>query len=347
VAEVIVIDGALGEGGGQILRTSLSLSLLTGRPVRLVRIRANRPKPGLAAQHLAAVTAAARISGARVAGAEPGSLDLYFEPQEVRPTELSLDIGTAGSTSLVLQTVAVPLALADGPSRVSLTGGTHVPWSPTIDFLRSDWVPAMRQMGLELKVRLNRSGYYPAGGGEVFSRVSGGGRPRSITRKVRGNLRSVHGRVFLSRLARAIGERAAREARRQLRRAGVAVRVDLEERESAGPGMGIHLEAVMQDESRVGFSSLGQKGKAAERVAREAANALIDWLDTGAGTAMHLSDQLLLPLSLADGPSVVATSRITRHLVTNAEVIRRFLPTRIAIEGGEGHPGEVRIEPAP
>jgi RNA 3'-terminal phosphate cyclase (ATP) len=347
VANGIIIDGSLGEGGGQVLRTSLTLSLVTGNPVRFVRIRAKRPKPGLAAQHLAAVAAAAKISGARVAGAEQGSQDLYFEPDRVRPTEVSLDIGTAGSTSLVLQTVAVPLAMADGPSRVTLTGGTHVPWSPTFDFLKSDWVPAMEQMGLGVKVRLERSGYFPAGGGKILGLIAGGGRPTALTRKVRGNLKTVKGHVFITRLHKAVAERAGREARRRLRRAGVAVRVDIEDRGGAGPGMGIHLEAVMHDGSRIGFSALGEKGKPAERVARAAANSLIDWLDTGAGVAPFLADQLLVPLALADGPSELTTSRVSRHLVTNAAVIQRLLPARITIEGEEGKTGKVRVEPRP
>lgn len=347
MGDVVVIDGSRGEGGGQILRTALSLSAITGRPFRISAIRAGRPKPGLRPQHLAAAKAVGMICGAKAAGAAPGSTELYFQPDALRPGPIRLDIGTAGSVALVLQAVAVPLGLADGPSRITLAGGTHVPGSPTVDFLLSDWRPAMEEFGFTLRLRCGRPGFFPAGGGELLALVAGGARPRPLERRFRGNLRVVQGRAFVSLLPREIAERMAREARRNLRRTGVSVRVDVEEYDGAGPGAGIHLEAVLEDGRRIGFSALGDRGRQAEWVARDAVNAFFEWIDSGAAVNGHLADQILLPLALADGPSVFTACPLTRHLVTNAEVIHRFLPARIRVSGRIGEAGEIRIDPGP
>jgi len=346
VTEGVLIDGAQGEGGGQILRTSLTLSILTGRPFRMVRIRSARPTPGLAAQHLACVRAAMAICGGRVAGAEKGSRDLRFLPGKVVPGEYGVDVGTAGSTSLVLQTVALPLAMADGDSRLTITGGTHVPWSPLYPFLETDWVPAMERLGLPLSVKLLRAGFYPKGGGEILALIPGRGHPKPLVKKLRANLRTIRGRVFFARMPRPIAERMAKDARRQLRRAGVAVRVDSYDLRADAPVLGIHLGAIMTDGQNVGFTFLCEKGKAVETAARRNVNFLFDWLDSGMTCPGFLADQLLLPLSVAREPSVFTTSRITRHLLTNADVIQRFHPVRIRIDGREGDPGTVHVVPA-
>jgi RNA 3'-terminal phosphate cyclase (ATP) len=346
VTDGVLIDGSQGEGGGQILRTSLTLSMVTGRPFRMVRIRSNRPKPGLAAQHLACVKAAAVVSSARVGGAEIGSQDLHFVPGPVKPSDFAIEIGTAGSTSLVLQTVAIPLCMADGESRVRLTGGTHVPWSPLFPFLETDWAPAMAKFGLPLSVKLVKPGYFPVGRGEILALIPGRGQPKPLVRRVRGNLRTVQGQVFYSRFPRNLAERVARDSRRQLRRAGVAVNVDPENLRGPGQALGIHLAAVMQDETRVGFSFLSERGRSPDKISRRSANFLFQWLDSGMTVPGHLADQILLPLSLAREPTHYTTSRVTRHLLTNAEVIRRFRPVTIRIDGREGQPGDVRIEPA-
>jgi len=346
VSEGVLIDGAQGEGGGQILRTSLTLSILTGRPFRMVRIRAGRPKPGLSAQHVACIRASMAISSGRVAGAEIGSQELRFHPGEISAGEYSVSVGTAGSTSLVLQTIALPLAMADGDSRVTVTGGTHVPWSPLHSFLETDWVPAMEELGVPLSLKLVRAGVFPKGGGEILALIPGRGNPKPLVRKLRGNLRTVRGRAFFSRMPRPIAERMAKDARRQLRRAGVAVSVDAYDIRAESPSLGIHLAAVMDDGQSIGFSFLCEKGKAVETAARRNVNFLFEWLDSGMACPGFLADQLLLPLSMAREPSVFTTSRITRHLLTNADVIQRFHPVRITIEGREGKPGTVNVVPA-
>jgi RNA 3'-terminal phosphate cyclase (ATP) len=346
VTEGVLIDGSRGEGGGQILRTSLTLSIVTGRPFRMMRIRSGRPNPGLAAQHLACIRAAAEICGAKVGGAEGGSQDLQFVPGRVEPSEISVDVGTAGSTSLVLQTVALPLTLANGPSRVRITGGTHVPWSPVHPFLETDWVPAMEGLGLPLSVKMVKPGFYPKGGGEILALIPGNGNPKPMKRKVRSNLRNIRGRAFFSKMPRPIAERMAKDARRALRRAGVAVNVDAYDLRGELPVLGLHLTAVMHDGQSVGFSFLVEKGKAVENAAHRNVNFLFGWLDSGMAYPGYLADQLLLPLSVAREPSVFTTSRITRHLVTNAEVIQRFRPVRAEIRGKEGGPGTVTLTPA-
>lgn len=345
MTEGVLIDGSRGEGGGQILRTSLTLSTITGRPFRMMRIRSGRPQPGLAAQHLACVQAAAAICGARVGGAEVGSQDLQFVPGKVEPGEYSVDVGTAGSTSLVLQTVALPLALADGSSRVRITGGTHVPWSPVHNFIETDWLPAMEELGVPLSAKMVKPGFFPTGGGEILALIPGRGNPKPMTKKYRGNLRNIRGRAFFSKMPRPVAERMAKDSRRALRRAGVAVNVDAWDLRGETPVLGLHLTAVMHDGQNVGFSFLVEKGKAVENAAHRNVNFLFGWLDSGMAYAGYLADQILLPLSVAREPSVFTTSRVTKHLITNAEVIQRFHPVRFEVKGKEGAPGTVTVTP--
>jgi RNA 3'-terminal phosphate cyclase (ATP) len=171
---VIQIDGSQGEGGGQILRCALALGAICGTPVHIRSIRAGRRTPGLQAQHLTAVTALAQICGAQIEGASLGSQVLTFIPGEIRPGEYEFDIGTAGSVSLVLQAILLPLATAERPSRVTLTGGTHVPWSPPTDYLREVLFPVLARMGLHAVLEVERWGFFPRGGGRIALEVMGG-----------------------------------------------------------------------------------------------------------------------------------------------------------------------------
>lgn len=344
MAEGVIIDGAIIPGEGHLLRTSLTLSIVTGRPVRIVGFRAGRPSPGLAPAHIAAIRAAMRCSDARVGGVAVGSTDLTFVPGAIRPVEAAEDAGPTGAASLVLQTAAIPLALAPGSSRFTVKGATHAPASPTWDFLETDWIPALEAAGLPLSVRLRRTGWAPRGGGELLALIPGHGVPHPISRPVRSNLKVIQGVAFFSRIPRLLPERIATEARRQLRRSGVAVRVDVEERAANGPGAGIHLVAVTEDGLRTGFSVLDEKARNPERLAREAVNRLFAWLDTGAALSENLAEQIVVPLALAEGTSVFTTSRVTRTLTTTAALVSRFLPTRVRISAPEGAVGEVTIE---
>jgi len=341
----VLIAGARGGGGGQVLRAALSLSVVTGRPVRVVGIRLRRTPPGLTAAHMAAIRAAVRVCDGRVGGAEIGSTDVYFVPGKLHAAEFTESAGPAGDAGEVLQMVALPLSLAEGASRVTVRGATHLPGGPTFDFLESDWAPAMREIGLPLSVKLVQSGYRPQGGGEILALVPGNARPKPFEKRMRGNLRMIRGSVFVSRLPEAMATRIAREARRQLRRSGVAVKVDVVPRPAGGPGLGIHLVAVTHDDGQYGFSFLAEKGRAAERIARRAVNVLFSWLDTGAALPQFLAEQILLPLCLANGPSTYTTSKVTGHLVDVAEVARRFLPVEIEIDRQEGEPSAIRVVP--
>ncbi|MDE3136942.1 MAG: RNA 3'-terminal phosphate cyclase [Acidobacteriota bacterium] len=338
----VEIDGSMGEGGGQVLRTSLTLAVLTGRALRLENIRARRPKPGLMAQHLKAVEAAAAISGARVEGAKLGSGALLFEPQEIRPGAYSFDIGTAGSTSLVLQTILLPLAFAPEASTVVVTGGTHVPWSPSFHYLDRQWVPYLRQIGFDPHLELEQAGFYPRGGGRVKATVSPSSRRAPLRLLDRGALLRIRGISGVGKLDRAIAERQARRATETLAVACKEIAIDVVEVPAASPGTFLLLLAECEH-SQACYCALGARGKRAERVADEAAEGILAFLAGDGAVDPWLADQLVLPLSITSGNSELRTARVTGHLLTNAQVVKLFLPVRIEIAGETGEPGTIRI----
>jgi len=356
----VYVDGSWGEGGGQILRTALTLSLLTGRPVLIDRVRAGRPQPGLRAQHLAAVEAAATVSGGRVEGAAVGSQTVRLFPGRLRPGDYHFRIGTAGAASLVLQTVLPALALAEGDSTVTVSGGTHVPWAPTFDYLRRHWSEVVRRLGLEVELTLEHAGFYPTGGGVVRARVSGRWQPRLLepdsspegepTATERGSLVRSGALSLVCNLPRKIAERQARELQKGLHRLGLegpaqAAGVEVIEPQGRSPGTAVYVEAVFE-RGRGAATALGRRGKPAEQVAREALNELARYLQSEADFDYHLADQLLLPLALAPGPSRFTTSAVSQHLLTNARVINLFLGPVVQVRGEVGRPGEVRVNPA-
>lgn len=337
----------MGEGGGQVLRSALTLSAATGRAFRMDNIRAGRKKPGLAAQHLACLRAAGRISGGKVEGDRVGSREISFAPGKVRAGEYRFSIRTAGSAALVAQTVALPLALAGGGvSRVTVTGGTHVPWSPTAGYLQRVWAPAMDAMGVRLAVEWGPAGYYPKGGGELRLAVHPAGRrPVPLDAAVRGSLHELKGRLTISRLPARVAERCRTRAEERLRENGLYVEWDLERSAAAGPGVCLELVAGFGLIS-AGFTSIGEKGKPAERLAEEAAGALIEFLASGAAFDEHLADQMVVPLALAGEEVSFTTGRVTSHLTTVADVVRIFLPHMdLKVEGEAGGPGTVNIFP--
>ncbi|MBI3273490.1 MAG: RNA 3'-terminal phosphate cyclase [Planctomycetes bacterium] len=347
----VELDGSEGEGGGQILRTGLSLSVLTGRPLHIRRIRAGREKPGLRPQHLACVRAAARVSGAAVHGDGVGSCELRFDPGPLRPGAYLIDIGTAGATSLVVQTLAYPLALAStAPFDVRIVGGTHVPTSPAYHWLERQWLPWMKKLGFALDLRLEEAGFYPRGGGRISLDVRPSRPLAGLVLGERGRLRRVHGLSMIARLPLEIAERQRDQAERGLRllRLGPDVSTRVEVLPVAGAGPGTMLLLLAEHENGVGcFAALGARGKRAERVADEAVEALARYEARGACLDAHLADQLLLPLALAPTPSSFTTEDVTLHLLTQAEVVQRFLPAKIHVEGEVGQPGTVHVEPAP
>ncbi len=343
---MIRIDGAAGEGGGQVLRSALTLSLLTRTPFEIVHIRAGRRKPGLMAQHLQAVAAAAAVGGARVEGAHPGSTTLVFAPTALRPGHYRFEIGTAGSTSLVLQTILLPLAFAGAPSTLEITGGTHVAWSPCYHFLELHWLPYLRQMGLNADLELIRAGFYPRGGGQITARIRPVTRLRGLSLVERGRLTRIFCLSAVASLAQSVAERQSREALARL--ADLTVNIESRNISLPSPGKGTVFLALAEFErSRCCYYALGERGKPAERVAEEAVDALNTFLATDGAIDEFLADQLLLPLSLAMNAAELRTARVTPHLLTNAEVIRQFLSARIDIDGSPGEPGLVRIQGDP
>ncbi len=350
---MVVIDGSHGEGGGQILRTALTLAVLTEHPTRIEHIRAGRRNPGLRPQHLTAVRAAAAVCGAQVEGDELGSQTVSFVPAgPARAGQYAFDVadaaegGSAGSIGLVLQTVLLPLALAAGESYLILKGGTHVAWAPSISYLEHVFLPTLGRMDPQVEIELVQWGFYPAGGGEAHVRISG--RPGSLNPLVlteRGPLERVWGIAAVTNLPSHIPQRMANHARNVLAEtdAQIEARVEPRRLRSVGPGAGIFLFAAYEH-IRAGFTAYGRKGLPAERVAEAACEDLLTHHRVGQPVDPHLVDQLVLPMALAVGESHLVTSRVTQHLLTNVWVVRQFLDRTMIVEGAPGEPGSLAVK---
>lgn len=342
MSRLITIDGSRGEGGGQILRTALSLSLLTGRPFRIVKIRANRDKPGLRPQHLAAVEAAARLGG-EAEGAAVGSRDLTFRPSPYEPRDLHIDIGTAGATGLVLHTLHLPLALrAGGPVRLTLDGGTFNTRAPSFPFLLDTWREHMARVGLAVGLAMPRAGFYPKGGGRLDAWIEPG-TPGAITLLERPVLTSLRGLAGTSQLGqRDIADRMRLHAAALLAEAGFEAEIPKVEWQGPSPGAALALTARYGDAVAT-FVGLGERGKPAELVAEEAVAEFLAFDDSAGAVDAHSADQLLLPLALAEGRSVFTVAEVTEHLRTNAETIAAFLERPIRIESPDEGPARVIV----
>ncbi len=338
--KTVTLDGSSGEGGGQILRTALTLALLTGRPFRIDRIRANRDKPGLRPQHLKAVEAAATLCGAEVTGGSVGSTALGFRPGAVEARDLLVDIGTAGATALVLQTLHLPLALrATGPTRLTLVGGTFNASAPSFPFLESTWRAHLAAIGMPVALAMAAAGYYPAGGGQLDAWIEPA-TPRALVLEDRGPLVKIRGLAEVTNLDRGIAERMRRTAASGLLARGFEAEVAVLDRPGPGTGASIALVAEFERGAPATFVGLGERGKPAERVAEEAVAELLEHLEAAWGAVdLHSADQLLLPLAFAPGRSVYTVTHLTEHLRTNVATIRAFLDRPIRVEesaGGQG-----------
>ncbi|MEX1133549.1 MAG: RNA 3'-terminal phosphate cyclase [Acidimicrobiia bacterium] len=316
---MLSIDGSEGEGGGQILRTALASSLLTGVPFRIKNIRAGRGRPGLLHQHLAAVNAAAEVAAAKTKGATLGSTMLVFEPGEVRPADYHFAIGTAGSTGLLLQTVLVPLLTADGESQLVIEGGTHNEGAPAFEFLDLTFAPVLRRMGADLSLALERPGFYPAGGGRIRVRA-GRASWAPLDLQDRGATRSVWARAVVSRLPISIAERELAVVGQSL--GWPEENLTPDEVDADGPG-NVLILAVENEQVTEVFTGFGRRGLPAEQVAAEAVARTRRYLDSGVAVDMHLADQLLVPFTQSNGGSFL-TSQPTRHFMTNVKVLSRF-----------------------
>jgi len=347
MSDLLSIDGSFGEGGGQILRTSLALSAITGRPIEISNIRAGRQKPGLRPQHLKSVEAIGEICQATIRGAEVNSNSLRFEPGEVLAGDYQFEIGTAGSTGLVLHTVYLPLALQDQTSQVRITGGTHNPFSPCYHYLEQQWLPLLAAVGFRASLKLDRAGFYPVGGGKIRAEILPA-EPSGLRLVERGKMTDFRGLSLVANLDMAIADRQKSQALRRLSGAHKVHKRDIgtDQLKAPSPGTAIILTAEFEG-ARACYFGLGARGKRAEKVGDEAAKPMKEFLAGDATVDEYAADQLLLPLAFADQASDFRTAAATQHLLTNAEVIRMFLDTEIRTEGDLGQPARVVIQPSP
>jgi RNA 3'-terminal phosphate cyclase (ATP) len=336
---IIEIDGSFGEGGGQILRTALSLSCITGLKLRLFNIRKGREKPGLRPQHITCINAAAIITHAKVSGNGAGSTEIIFIPGNICPGNYMFDIKTAGSCSLVFQTL-MPLIFAGKPSHITIKGGTHVPFSPPYHYISQIFLPALNRIGINIESTISSYGFYPKGGGEVGFRIFPSKNIKGRDLTVRGDLNSLSLISGVSGLPLSIAERQRQSAMNLL--ASFSPRVKVLEAPSPAQGTFVFIKAEYEN-SWAGFSALGKKGKPAEAVGREAAEEFIHFHNASACIDPHLADQIVTYLSLARQNSSFTTSRMTQHLLTNVWVIEKFLNIKYEIKGKLGAEGRVTI----
>jgi RNA 3'-terminal phosphate cyclase (ATP) len=333
MTSLIELDGAAGEGGGQILRSALTLAMITGRPFHIRHIRANRARPGLMRQHVVAVQAALQVCGGEATGAALGSQDLTFLPGPVSGGDYEFAIGTAGSCTLVLQTVLPALLKADRPSTLRLTGGTHNPMAPPVQFLQRAWCPRLAEMGAHIDIQLERFGFYPAGGGIVLGRVEPCALLRPRTWMTRGERRAAYAEAFVA----GIPERVAQ---RELECVGTAMQWSENQLlvhalpADQGPGNALMLTLDYQHATEV-FTAFGEKSVRSEQVAHQVVQRARQYLMSQAAFAEYLADQMLLPLALAGGGGFTL-DEVSMHARTNAQVIEMFLPVRFTFDRRDG-----------
>ena len=322
---MIEIDGSYGEGGGQILRTAIALSCVTGEAVKITKIRANRPKPGLAAQHLKGIEAAKIISNARVEGLRMGSTEVIFRPNGIKGGEIRVDIGTAGSITLIFQTILLPLVFAERESVVTITGGTDVAWSPPIDYFKNVTMMALREMGFNGSLEVVKRGYYPKGGGMVILKVT----PSSLRGKQFERVdEEVNGLSHCQNLPDHVAERQAKASKRFLASKGIEAEIEVEVLKGFSTGSGITIWSGYK-----GGSALGERGKRAEIVGEEAAKNFYREFSNPAAFDSHLADQIMPFAAIARGETEYTVSEVTLHQKSNAYVINSFFPDAVKMEG--------------
>jgi RNA 3'-terminal phosphate cyclase (ATP) len=337
---MITIDGSQGEGGGQILRTSLALSMVTGKPFRIDKIRAGRAKPGLMRQHLTAVQAATTVCEAGVEGAAIGSTSLTFNPGKVKPGDYSFVIGTAGSVTLVLQTILPALMIADKKSTIVLEGGTHNPMAPPWDFLAKSFIPVINKMGPKLTSSLSNYGFYPAGGGK-FTVIIEPSPLRAIEICNRGGVIEKKAMALFSHIPFNVAKRELLVVKNKLSWPDETMK-SLEIKNSIGPGNVVIIELVSENITEV-FTGFGERSVSAELVANSVCEEVKEYLAADVPVGIHLADQLMIPMAMA-GRGTFCTLPLTRHSETNLDVISKFLPVNYKVECMENHKRRVTFE---
>lgn len=347
---MIEVDGSIGEGGGAVLRTALALSAVSWKPVHIYNIRAKRTKPGLQPQHLRGVEALAKLTNARVEGLGLHSKELKFEPSAIEGGRYRVNIGTAGSTTLILQILMPAAAFARKPVEVEITGGTDNPFAPPIDFLKNVTLPTLRKMGYRGEVECVQRGHYPRGGGIVRAHIEPLKKLQALRLTEPGRVTCIAGVAHCVRLPGHIATRMAHAASLALIKAGHAkVEIKAESYSPTqdphlGPGTGITLWAETENGAILGASSLGERGKPAEQVGQEAAESLIEQLQTGRAVDRHLTDQLVPYLALAEGRSEITSAELTSHALTNIALVEQILGVKFEVEGKLKQPGRVHVE---
>ncbi len=344
---MIEVDGSMGEGGGQILRTALSLAGVLTKDVGIFNIRAGRTEPGLRPQHLTSVMAAAELCSAEVSGGSVGSTELVFKPLGVKAGRFRFDVGTAGSVTLVLQTLGPLLAFAPGRVELVLSGGTDVKWSPPTDYVRHVLLPSLERVGFQCDLQLVRRGHYPRGGGlvNVISRPSKTITP--VTWVNPGPLLRIRGVSHAVGLPRHVAERQSDSARKTLVVNNLPepeTLIDYSEANSAGPGSGMVLFAETQVGAVLGADCLGERGKPAEKVGSEPALQLVEELGSGAFLDRHMGDMIIPYLALADGFSEVTVSRITEHTLTNIKIAELLAGVKFQVEEVPSAMGRIGVK---
>lgn len=343
----LAIDGGRGEGGGQILRTTLSLAAVLKREVQIYNIRKGRKVPGLQPQHLTCVEACRDITEAEVEGNKLQSLFLRFSPKTLKGGNFLFDVarikGSAGSVSLVLQSILLPLILSGQSAEVVIKGGTHVPWSPSFTYLKQVFFPVIRKIGCPVNGEIKKWGWYPKGGGEVLFSIEPVQKILSLDLTERGKLKKLSGISAVSNLPLTIAGRQRDRAYRILRERRFSPEIELVDAPSIGKGTFFFILAEFEN-SLAGFSSLGALKKRAETVAEEACQEFLEFMETDAAIEKHLADQLIPFLSFSNQRSSFTVSSVSQHLLTNIWAVKNFLPVRIEVQGNEGEQGKIFID---
>jgi RNA 3'-terminal phosphate cyclase (ATP) len=336
---MVTIDGSYGEGGGQILRTSLALSLVTGKPFSISNIRAGRKKPGLMRQHLTAVNAAAEIGLAAIEGNRIGSQAFTFEPETIKPGNFHFAIGSAGSCTLVFQTILPALLIAGGPSEITLEGGTHNPFAPPFDFLKKVFLPVINRMGAGVDAVLEKPGFYPAGGGRFKVSINPAGLDR-LDLLERGNIINQTARASVANLPVNIANRELKVIRDKLKWDTERLEA-VEVENSQGPGNILTVEIESENITEV-FRGFGEKGVSAEKVAKRAVKSVQEYLAVNVPVGRYLADQLLIPMALAGGGKFRTLSP-TKHTTTNVDIVKKFLDVQITVSETDQNQWEIEI----